>query len=215
MAPIRNGQRRRKEQEAGFRELLLGIPDEITLDLIVPKLAWGEFHKSLSSVSHAWLKAVRSHRIHDARVPGQKPWQKCASMITPREFCGCIVFQGKIYVFGGTSERMPVDSSEVYDPEADTWTEISPMAVWRFCHRVGIMGEELVASGGIYYTRDFLDSRTSFIQEYISPKGLAVFRDGAEAYNPMTDSWRSLPTDDGLFWVEGVLGSFTCQTLEL
>ncbi|CAM6110051.1 unnamed protein product [Calypogeia fissa] len=302
MAPRRNGQRRRKEQEAGFRELLPGIPDEITLGLIVPKLAWGEFHKSLSSVSRAWLTAVRSHRIHDARVrlcstnmlqvvhswqlgdsnmvslylvrdkafyrippilsvkcgiprscnsvtiggkiyilgglkrpnltsrlricsgnvfvldvAGQKPWQKCANMITPREFCGCIAFQGKIYVFGGTSERMPVASLEVYDPEADTWTEISPMAVWRFCHRVEIMGEELVVSGGMYYTRDFLDPRTSFIQEYISPEGLAVFRDGSEAYNPMTDLWRRLPTDEGScsFWVEGVLGSFTYQTLDL
>ncbi|CAM6110039.1 unnamed protein product [Calypogeia fissa] len=148
-------------------------------------------------------------------VAGQKSWQKCASMITPREFCGRIAFQGKIYVFGGTSERMPVASSEVYDPAADTWTEISSMAVWRFCHRVEIMGEELVVSGGMYYTRDFLDPRTSFLEEQISPEGHAVFRDGAEAYNPMTDSWRRLPTDEGSFWVEGEFGSFTCQTLEL
>ncbi|CAM6110037.1 unnamed protein product [Calypogeia fissa] len=68
MALRRNGKPQTKEREAGFRELLPGILDEITLDLIVPKLAWGEFHNSLSSVSHAWLTAVRSHRIHDARV---------------------------------------------------------------------------------------------------------------------------------------------------
>jgi N-acetylneuraminic acid mutarotase len=37
------------------------------------------------------------------------------------------IFTGKIYVTGGTNDPGVFGSVEVYDPEANQWTSISPM----------------------------------------------------------------------------------------
>ena len=48
-------------------DLLPGLPNVITMDLIVPKLPWRAFH-ILSSVRRCWRHAIRSHQVYDARV---------------------------------------------------------------------------------------------------------------------------------------------------
>jgi hypothetical protein len=64
---------KRKEEDesecaAGVsKELLRGIPDEVVIDHIAPKLPWKALH-ILCLVSHAWLRAIRSHHVHRARV---------------------------------------------------------------------------------------------------------------------------------------------------
>ncbi|CAM6109603.1 unnamed protein product [Calypogeia fissa] len=47
--------------------LLPGIPIEVTMAQIVPKLSWKDFY-ILSSVSPAWCNAIRSRRVYNARV---------------------------------------------------------------------------------------------------------------------------------------------------
>ncbi|CAM6098484.1 unnamed protein product [Calypogeia fissa] len=54
-------------------------------------------------------------------------------------------------VFRGTCEYTNLAASEVYDPEVDEWTAISPMACGGFRHTVGIIGEELLVYGGMGY----------------------------------------------------------------
>ncbi|CAM6120822.1 unnamed protein product [Calypogeia fissa] len=47
--------------------LLPGLPDEVVLDHVVPKLRWQDSH-ILSQVSRSWLEANRSRRTYAARV---------------------------------------------------------------------------------------------------------------------------------------------------
>jgi N-acetylneuraminic acid mutarotase len=58
-------------------------------------------------------------------------WEQKADMITPRSFCAAGIVNGKIYTVGGSigfssTNLVPVDNVEVYDPLTDTWTEKNP-----------------------------------------------------------------------------------------
>jgi hypothetical protein len=46
----------------------------------------------------------------------------------------CLDFTGKIYVTGGRVNGTDLNSAEVYDPESDQWTFISPMLSARYSH---------------------------------------------------------------------------------
>ncbi|CAM6088001.1 unnamed protein product [Calypogeia fissa] len=52
------------------QQLLPGVPNEITLDRITPKLPWRALHV-LSSVSRSWLHAIRTHQVYNARIRSQ------------------------------------------------------------------------------------------------------------------------------------------------
>ncbi|CAM6095294.1 unnamed protein product [Calypogeia fissa] len=56
-----------ESSEEGGEQLIPRLPDEITLDKIAPKLSWIDF-RSLALVSRAWLHAIRSHQVYEARV---------------------------------------------------------------------------------------------------------------------------------------------------
>lgn len=56
-----------RSSQEGQQELLPGIPDDVALHVICPKLSWKESY-GLSSVSRAWLDAIRSRKVYDARV---------------------------------------------------------------------------------------------------------------------------------------------------
>ncbi|CAM6108965.1 unnamed protein product [Calypogeia fissa] len=139
---------------------------------------------------------------------GRRLWKQCASMKTRRKHFGCSAFDGKIYVFGGHGEghncsgvKSPVAhvDSEVYDPEADAWTAISPMPSWRSGHKVGIMGKELLVSNGLYFGRNVEDPCVSkeTRRNYDSYVGHdLVYRCGLEAYDPEKDMWRTILSDD-------------------
>jgi kelch-like protein 10 len=45
-----------------------------------------------------------------------------------------LVVAGKIFVIGGTSKETRLNSAEMYDPESDQWTFISPMLSARSGH---------------------------------------------------------------------------------
>jgi hypothetical protein len=45
-----------------------------------------------------------------------------------------LVFTGKIYVTGGEHDHIYLNSAEIYDPETDRWTLISPMLSKRSGH---------------------------------------------------------------------------------
>lgn len=50
-----------------LKNLLPGIPDDITFNHIVTKLQWSACY-SLSTVSLSWEKAIRKRKVYDARV---------------------------------------------------------------------------------------------------------------------------------------------------
>ncbi|CAM6110900.1 unnamed protein product [Calypogeia fissa] len=119
----------------GKDELLFpGVPNEVTLYSIFPKLSWRMFH-TLSSVTRAWKHAIQSHQVYEARVRSQSTETLVLfnsmmlsedihpiSLYSKREndfytlppipdvpsdypkSCQCISLDGKVYVLGGAVE---------------------------------------------------------------------------------------------------------------
>jgi hypothetical protein len=110
---------------------------------------------------------------------GQRDWSQCASMLEPRSTFGCGAMDGKIYVFGGfCSENQPTRSSEVYDPEKDSWESVMSAPLLRYGHQVAIIGEELALYGGGYW--EPLHEQVAFAKD----------ADILEFYHPGKDEWR-------------------------
>ena len=76
---------------------------------------------------------------------------------------------GKIYVTGGSYQTEPVNSVYVYDPQADTWTQLASMSIARRLHTSAAVGGKLYVFGG--YGAGSVRLST------------------AEVYDPASDSW--------------------------
>lgn len=117
-------------------DLVPGLPNAITLDLIVPKLPWRAFHR-LSSVSRCWRDVIRSRQVYDARVRshstetlvafehmingnsrvislysvGDDSWHRLPQLpYCPRgipAYYELISLDGKLYVIGGDTKGRP------------------------------------------------------------------------------------------------------------
>ncbi|CAM6109851.1 unnamed protein product [Calypogeia fissa] len=281
-------------------ELLPGIPDDLTLDFIVPKLPLTLIDSTLSCVSPGWRRAVRSSWIFAARarscltetlllinhtrrsddinaddtnaislyslrdklvhhlppIPGvkcgipwscncvtmggkiyvlgglknpnqhqshpgvcsgnvyvldmvgERTWKRCATMLKPRERFGCSTFNGKILVCGGLAGISPITVSEMYDPEADAWTAVSPMPImsWRCDHQVGILGDELLVFSGRSTSNVVfgVDKDISCMEESIRQGCMFYCVFGVEVYNPTKDEWRSIRTQRDFGWTLSV-----------
>ena len=75
---------------------------------------------------------------------------------------------GKIYVTGGESDAISVNSVCVYDPQADAWTQLASMGTARRAHASAAVGGKLYVFGGI---------------------GTSARLSTAEVYDPASDSW--------------------------
>lgn len=64
---VRRSSKERSSSTGEGAGILLGLLDEIALDQIVPKLPYTAF-RVLALVSRPWRKAIRSGRVHKARV---------------------------------------------------------------------------------------------------------------------------------------------------
>lgn len=62
-----NNKRETEKLQSQEQQLLPGILDEITVDLITPKLPW-ESVVMLSGVSRGWRQTIRRRRVYDSRV---------------------------------------------------------------------------------------------------------------------------------------------------
>lgn len=154
-------------------------------------------------------------------LSGQRLWKQCSSMNYSRSRFACGVLHGKIYVFGGTSKgvfgrtsmevfgvlhdsyKSAISLSEVYDPEKDIWSPISPMTSLRCDHQVETVGEELFVYGG-------LSPRILPNGQYLPPKYLRA-ANFYGVYNPGRDEWRVVRPDSNrvLFKAHGNLYSMS------
>lgn len=116
-------------------QLLPGIPNDITLDHICPKLPWRAF-RILSPVSRAWRKQIQDYELYDARVRSHSTERfvvlshsarsggfHAISLYSTRgkacyrlppipglnrgvpRGCQCVSLNGKIYVLGGEGDE--------------------------------------------------------------------------------------------------------------
>ena len=105
-------------------------------------------------------------------------WEVLPPMLFPRGYaCGAFL-DGRIYVFGGVSRdspqqfAAPTGTSEVFDLETWSWTEISPMKYPRSAAACGTLGDRIYVVGGRS------TDNTSTVQYY----------------HPATDTWASAPS---------------------
>jgi len=81
-------------------------------------------------------------------------WVNRASMPTARSWASAVEYGGKIYVVGGCSSTQPqqfenpVANLEMYDPETDTWTRLSPMSLARVGPAVAVLNGKIYVMGG-------------------------------------------------------------------
>lgn len=117
-------------------------------------------------------------------LAGQGPWKRCANMSETRVAFGCGVMDGKIYAFGGCETC----TSEVYDPQRNTWSQIKGMTVWRRRARVETVRGGLFVHGGYFFAGGIFGgglSSSDDEDDYI--------REGAkflQVYSPGEDEWR-------------------------
>lgn len=118
----------------------------------------------------------------------EEPWTTKASMQVARGHVGVAVVDGKIYAIGGDTVTLmgncivatygvALNTTEVYDPEADTWTFKTPMPTPRADFGVVVYQNKIYCIGGHMGNNEFTGIN--------------------EVYDPSTDTWEtktSMPT---------------------
>lgn len=101
-------------------------------------------------------------------------WIKKAPMHTARSHAAVAAYEGKIYVFGGGGpDFKSLNSTEIYDPVKDTWSEGKDMPTVRSGAVAAVLNDRIyVAGGGLKH-----------------PNGQFEFFRTVEIYHPGTDTW--------------------------
>lgn len=141
------------------------------------------------------LSANEITALYDSSAPAQTQltWTTRAPMPISRSWAPAVQYGGKIYVIGGCSSSQAqqfqnaVSNLAVYDPNTDSWTELSPMPVAR------VAPVAVALNGNIYVMGGF------------DPSYYWSADPTVEIYNIATNSWStgtSMPT--GCSWASGV-----------
>jgi len=105
-------------------------------------------------------------------------WDEITPMAIARSHAPTVVYNGKLYIFGGGGpDFKSLDSSVCYDPVTKIWNELTPMPT----KRSGTAG--FLVKGKIYIVGGGLKK----------PDGNFQFLKTVEIYNPETDQWESGP----------------------
>lgn len=81
-------------------------------------------------------------------------WTTIPSMPTPRTGLSAAIVDSKLYVVGGCGENYPLSECkalstvEVYDPQTNNWSTLTPLLTPRHSFSLGIYGTQLIAAGG-------------------------------------------------------------------
>ena len=89
-----------------------------------------------------------------------------------RSMPGVTVLDGKLYAVGGRSNGASLSSVERYDPAANAWEAVAPMASARSAAGVAVLDGKLYALGGLSDDGYFLSS--------------------VERYDPGTNAWEAV-----------------------
>jgi N-acetylneuraminic acid mutarotase len=148
-----------------------------------------------------------------AYEPEAGKWAERAPMNTSRGALGLVALDGKLYAIGGATEQLggPVTGAvEIYDPLTDTWEPGAEMPTPR---------EHLAVAAG--------DGRIFAVGGRANGDEDDTLAAAAEAYDPATDSWETLPplptprggvsgayTSDHMIAFGGERGTTTFDTVE-
>ncbi len=115
-----------------------------------------------------------------------------AAMPTPRNTMSGAVVDGKLYVFGGMQNCAPcitMNTVEVYDPVADSWSTGAVMPTARRNHGVAAINGKIYVVGGLNLPAPGFPTL---------PLAAQTFLGILDVYDPVADSWdttkASIPT---------------------
>lgn len=74
----------------------------------------------------------------------------------PRSVAGVAVLDGLLYIIGGFDGNNYLQDADVYDPETNSWTSVSPLNDKRSATSVAVMKGRIFAVGG--FNGQFLSS---------------------------------------------------------
>ena len=103
-------------------------------------------------------------------------WETKKSLPAPRAAAAVAVYDGKAYVFGGSSNGAQAylgtkhKTTFMYDPKTDTWTQKADMPTARAALSAVVVKDKIYVIGGYY---DSTPTRTNVV----------------EIYDPKTDTW--------------------------
>lgn len=100
-----------------------------------------------------------------------KEWTPVANLTTEREHAAAVAFNDTVYVIGGRTNDMILQSMEIYSPEDNNWTQGAPLIIPR------MMPEVVTCDGKIYVFGGFqgIDIR--------------LFVTSVEVYDPIKGHW--------------------------
>jgi len=123
--------------------------------------------------------------------PSNDTWTINAPMPTCRSAPAVAVWNGKIYVIGGSvtinNVETYLDTHEAFDPSTNTWETKAPLPTPRSSHRAEAVNNKIYVFGGSTY-----DSVT-----YVT-----TYYDTNEEYDPLADTWSTktpMPTARSTF----------------
>lgn len=122
---------------------------------------------------------VRTHEIFD---PTTGAWRDGAPLPGPsRDHMGIASLHGRIHVFGGRVNDYSdmLKRHDVYDPGSDEWTSAAPLPRPRSAGAFTVLEGLIVYAGGECQPGGAPFSANTF--------------DDVNAYDPLTDSWETLP----------------------
>ncbi|XP_069094643.1 kelch domain-containing protein 8A isoform X1 [Pleurodeles waltl] len=77
-------------------------------------------------------------------------WQTLAPLPSKRVYCSLVEAGGQVYAIGGCDDNgLPMDSFEVYSPEANQWNSLPPMPTPRAGVAVAALGKRIMVIGGL------------------------------------------------------------------
>ncbi|MBI1340723.1 galactose oxidase [bacterium] len=89
---------------------------------------------------------VDRHLVFD---PAANSWSRAAPAPTARNSAAAVVFEGKLYVFGGRRVGGGnVKDTEIYDPASDRWSPGAPMPQGQGGLAAGMIGRSIYVFGG-------------------------------------------------------------------
>lgn len=141
--------------------------------------------------------AMRSVWLFDPRV---NVWKEAAAMGTPRAYCKTALLHDKLYAVGGVNRGhaglTPLQSAEVYEPSANTWTPIPSMPF----AKAQVLPTAFLAD----MLKPIATGMASYKGKLYVPQSLyswPFFVDvGGEVFDPVAESWAEMPRGMGEGW---------------
>ena len=129
----------------------------------------------IAAIAIAGLAVVAAARSQPSVAPGS--WTAKTPLPVARNEVVAVALNDKIYVLGGSYPRQKYDVADngEYDPAVDRWRARAPMP-----HGLNHVGAAAL-DGKIYVIGGFTGSNHVGVN------------DGAFEYDPVSDTWRSLP----------------------